>query len=64
MLIQSLLAVYSDCFALQGHPGQAGPRGRPGADGCNGTQGESGLPGQIGYNGSPGFPVSTTLNLS
>lgn len=50
-------------LALQGHPGQAGPRGKPGADGCNGTQGEPGLPGQTGYSGTPGFPVGVTPSL-
>lgn len=65
--VMILLTMFSDCccltLALQGHPGQAGPRGKPGADGCNGTQGESGFPGQPGYNGAPGFPVSETPNL-
>lgn len=50
-------------LALQGHPGQAGPRGKPGADGCNGTRGEPGSQGLPGYNGAPGFPVGATPGL-
>lgn len=54
---------FGSMFTLQGHPGQAGPRGKPGADGCNGTKGEPGFPGQPGFHGPSGFPVSGAAHL-